>query len=53
MPSGINRWEGRHSREGGNPEEDWIPGQARNDKSHKIFVFMYRKSLAIKGSFLF
>ena len=32
-----------HSREGGNPEETWIPGQTRNDKLHKTDVVMYNK----------
>lgn len=31
----------RHSRESGNPEEHWIPGQARNDKPAKIYIAMY------------
>jgi len=25
----------------GNPKRHWIPGQARNDKSHKIYVVIY------------
>ena len=36
--------------EGGNPGKDWIPGQARNDKSYKTFVFMYINSFAKKGN---
>jgi len=38
----INPSRGRHSRESGNPGEHWIPGQARNDKLHRIYVVMYR-----------
>jgi hypothetical protein len=30
--------ETRHSRESGNPEKHWIPGQARNDNQAKIHV---------------
>jgi hypothetical protein len=39
--SEINRSKGRYSRESGNPEKHWIPGQARNDNLHKIYVIMY------------
>jgi hypothetical protein len=38
----INRNRARHSRESGNPERHWIPGQARNDKRQKIYVVVYR-----------
>jgi len=31
-----------------NPEKDWIPGQARNDKLLKIFVVMYNCQMNIK-----
>jgi len=41
--SDINRSNGRHSRESGNPEKHWIPGQARNDKLDKTYVVMYSK----------
>ena len=37
----INHNRERHSRESGNPEKHWIPGQARNDKVHKTYVVMY------------
>ena len=40
--SDINRRKGRHSRESGNPEKHWIPGQARNDKLYKSYVVMYK-----------
>jgi hypothetical protein len=38
----INRIKGRHSRESGNPEKHWIPGQARNDKLHNTYIAIYR-----------
>ena len=38
--STINRSNGRHSREGGNPEKNWIPGQARNDKLYNSCVII-------------
>jgi len=28
-------------------KKDWIPGQARNDKSHKIYVVMYISSIGV------
>ena len=40
--SDINRIKGRHSRESGNPEKHWIPGQARNDKLHNTYMVIYR-----------
>ena len=40
----INRNNVRHSRESGNPEKHWIPGQARNDKLHKTYVAMYNNT---------
>ena len=43
--SDINQSKGRHSRESGNPEMHWIPGQARNDKLHKIYVVMYNRAI--------
>ena len=42
--SDINGRNKRHSRESGNPEKHWIPGQARNDKLHKIYIVMYNSS---------
>ncbi len=36
--SNINRTQEPHSWENKNPEEHWIPGQARNDGLHKTFV---------------
>jgi cytochrome c biogenesis protein CcmG/thiol:disulfide interchange protein DsbE len=38
----INDNKARHSRESGNPERHWIPGQARNDKLNKTYVVTYR-----------
>ncbi len=40
--SDINRSEESHSRESGNPEKYWIPGQARNDKQYKTHVLVYK-----------
>jgi hypothetical protein len=37
----LSRSKGRHSRESGNPEKYWIPGQARNDKLDKTYVVTY------------
>jgi hypothetical protein len=37
----ISHNDGRHSRESGNPEKHWIPGQARNDKLDKTYITMY------------
>jgi len=37
----INNYRPRHSRESGNPERHWIPGQARNDEAHETYVVMY------------
>ena len=42
MHSDVNRNQGRHSSESGNPEEHWIPGQARNDKPRGTHVIAYR-----------
>ncbi len=39
----INLNRARHSRESGNSGKHWIPGQARNDKLHKIYVVMYKE----------
>jgi hypothetical protein len=41
MYSDINPDKGRHSRESGNPERHWIPGQARNDRLRRTYVVMY------------
>ena len=41
MQSDIKRNRGRHSCESRNPEENWIPGHARNDKLSKTFIVMY------------
>jgi hypothetical protein len=41
----INHNRTRHSRESGNPEKYWIPGQARNDKVHKIYIVMLNSSI--------
>ena len=35
-------WQSCHSRESGNPERRWIPGQSRNDKQEKIYSVGYR-----------
>jgi len=52
--SGINRVQRRHSRESGNPEQRWIPGQARNDKLYRTYVVMYNSAFRIPHSaFLF
>jgi hypothetical protein len=42
MHSVINRSKARHSRESGNPEGYWIPGQARNDNLHKTYAVIDR-----------
>lgn len=34
-----------YSRESGNPERNWIPGQARNDKLPETYVVMYNNTL--------
>jgi hypothetical protein len=39
--SDLNPHRIRHSRESGNPEKNWIPGQARNDKPDRNYVAMY------------
>jgi hypothetical protein len=41
----IDCGKGRHSRESGNPGKDWIPGQARNDKSDKTYLGVYNSAL--------
>ena len=28
----------RHSRKSGNPENPWIPGQARNDRNSNVII---------------
>jgi len=38
MHSDMNCSKDRHSRESGNPEKHWIPGQARNDRLLCIHV---------------
>ncbi len=38
----INEHKASHSRESGNPEMRWIPGQARNDKLLSTYVVVYR-----------
>ena len=38
----INHNKARHSRESGNPENYWIPGQARNDNRHRTHVTRYK-----------
>jgi prepilin-type N-terminal cleavage/methylation domain-containing protein len=43
----ISRSKGRHSRKSGNPEKNWIPGRARNDKPHKTYVIMCRDSKGV------
>jgi hypothetical protein len=42
IPNDMNPCKNRHSRESGNPGENWIPGQARNDKGDNINVVRYR-----------
>ena len=42
--SDINGRNKRHSPESGTPEKHWIPGQARNDRLHKIYIVMYNSS---------
>lgn len=41
--SDVKRSNGCHSRESGNPEQGWIPGQARNDKEGRTYVAMYNQ----------
>ena len=48
----INSSKGRHSRESGNPEGNWIPGQARNDKLLKTCVVGQSNINFIKGDFI-
>jgi hypothetical protein len=43
IQSVINHNTPSHSCENRNPEETWIPGQARNDNLHETCVVMYRK----------
>src|SRR4030042_4473873 len=42
IDSVINHGKARHSPESGNPEENWIPGQARNDKPENTYVAVHR-----------
>jgi hypothetical protein len=37
----MNRGKGGHHRESGNPERNWNPGQAWNDKPEKNYGVMY------------
>ena len=41
----IDHTNPNHSRESGNPERPWIPGQARNDKQHKTYGLLYNSAL--------
>jgi hypothetical protein len=43
MRRDMNLSQGRHSRQSGNLGKNWIPGEAWNDKRHKIHVVMYSK----------
>ena len=42
MHGDINNNKTRHSRESGNPEQLWIPGQARNDKLDNTYIIIFR-----------
>mgnify|MGYP000282823907 CR=1 FL=1 len=39
----------RHSCESWNSEENWIPGQARNDRLLKTYVVMYKRLVTSKS----
>ena len=49
----IDHIDVRHSRESGNPGEDWIPGQARNDKLHKTYVVVYNYEEVRRTTWIF
>ena len=40
----VNTNRARHSCESRNPEKSWIPGQARNDKTHRTYPVIHKKA---------
>jgi hypothetical protein len=48
MHDDINEHKASHSRESGNPEMHWIPGQARNDKLLSTYVVVYNFLIVCK-----